>query len=33
LSQKLLPENFHEKQTDEKPEEFVEKSIREKNFS
>jgi len=30
LSQKLLPENFHEKQTDEKPEEFVEKSIREK---
>jgi len=28
LSQKLLPENFHEKQTDEKPEEFVEKSIR-----
>ena len=30
MSQKLLPENFHEKQTDEKPEEFVEKSIREK---
>jgi asparagine synthase (glutamine-hydrolysing) len=30
LSPKLLPENFHEKQTDEKPEEFVEKSIREK---
>jgi len=30
LSQKLLPENFHEKQTDEKPEEFVEKSIKEK---
>jgi len=30
LSQKLLPENFHEKQTDEKPEEFVEKSIRRK---
>ena len=30
LSQKLLPENFHEKQTDEKPEEFVEKSIRKK---
>ena len=28
MSQKLLPENFHEKQTDEKPEEFVEKSIR-----
>ena len=30
MSPKLLPENFHEKQTDEKPEEFVEKSIREK---
>jgi len=30
LSPKLLPENFHEKQADEKPEEFVEKSIREK---
>ena len=30
MSQKLLPENFHEKQTDEKPEEFVEKSIRKK---
>ena len=30
MSQKLLPENFHEKQTDEKPEEFVEKSIKEK---
>ena len=30
LSPKLLPENFHEKQTDEKPEEFVEKSIRKK---
>ena len=30
MSQKLLPENFHEKQTDEKPEEFVEKSIRRK---
>ena len=28
MSQKLLPENFHEKQTDEKAEEFVEKSIR-----
>ena len=28
MSPKLLPENFHEKQTDEKPEEFVEKSIR-----
>ena len=26
LSQKLLPENFHENQTDNKPEEFVEKS-------
>ena len=30
MSPKLLPENFHEKQADEKPEEFVEKSIREK---
>ena len=30
MSQKLHPENFHEKQTDEKPEEFVEKLIREK---
>ena len=30
MSPKLLPENFHEKQTDEKPEEFVEKSIRRK---
>ena len=30
LSQKLLPENFHENQTDNKPEEFVEKSIRKK---
>jgi len=30
LSQKLLPENFHEKQTDDNLEEFVEKSIREK---
>ena len=30
LSPKLLPENFHVKQTDEKPEEFVEKSIRKK---
>ena len=30
MSQKLLPENFHEKRTDEKPEEFVEKSIRRK---
>ena len=30
MSQKLLPENFHENQTDNKPEEFVEKSIRKK---
>jgi asparagine synthase (glutamine-hydrolysing) len=30
LSQKLLPENFHEKQIDDNLEEFVEKSIREK---
>jgi asparagine synthase (glutamine-hydrolysing) len=30
LSQKLFPENFHKKQTDEKPEEFIEKSIRKK---
>ena len=30
MSQKLLPENFHEKQTDDNLEEFVEKSIREK---
>ena len=29
LSQKLLPENFHEKRIDDNPEEFVEKSIRE----
>jgi len=29
LSQKLLPENFHEKQIDDNLEEFVEKSIRE----
>jgi len=30
LSQKLLPENFHEKRIDDNLEEFVEKSIREK---
>ena len=30
LSPKLLPENFRKKQTNEKPEEFVEKSIRKK---
>ena len=30
MSQKLLPENFHEKRTDDNLEEFVEKSIREK---
>ena len=30
MSQKLLPENFHEKQIDDNLEEFVEKSIREK---
>ena len=32
LSPRLLPENFHEKQSSEKPEEFIEKSIREKIF-
>ena len=30
MSQKLLPENFHEKRIDDNLEEFVEKSIREK---